>query len=278
MMSDPAGKGEIEDVIASIRRLVRSAPNAHRLVLTDALRVDAGPTDDTDGRGADDEEPRAQGDHADLDGHVDQGAADTAVSLEKALAELEAELAVDAAMGVREDRYDPWEPVDMEPRDAASEEPAEIEIELAVASAAEAEVVMFSRAGANGRTPAADEADRAPVATDDATADAGEVLVDAEVSKAPDAMPEAVAPADERAAQSAPVYRPVEPDPPPHEPAENVAAPDPESLLDENELRALVAEVLREELKGPLGERITRNVRKLVRREIAQALSNYDLG
>ena len=58
---------------------------------------------------------------------------------------------------------------------------------------------------------------------------------------------------------------------------ENVAKPDVESLLDEAELRALVAEVLREELKGPLGERITRNVRKLVRREIAQALSSMDI-
>ncbi len=58
---------------------------------------------------------------------------------------------------------------------------------------------------------------------------------------------------------------------------ENVAKPDIESLLDEDDLRALVAEVLREELKGPLGERITRNVRKLVRREIAQALSALEL-
>jgi hypothetical protein len=58
---------------------------------------------------------------------------------------------------------------------------------------------------------------------------------------------------------------------------ENVGKPDVESLLDEAELRALVAEVLREELKGPLGERITRNVRKLVRREIAQALSSMDI-
>lgn len=48
-------------------------------------------------------------------------------------------------------------------------------------------------------------------------------------------------------------------------------------LLGEDELRSLVSDVLREELNGPLGERITRNVRKLVRREIAQALSGFDL-
>lgn len=42
-------------------------------------------------------------------------------------------------------------------------------------------------------------------------------------------------------------------------------------------LRALVLELIREELQGPLGERITRNVRKLVRREINRALENRDL-
>ncbi|WP_281983815.1 hypothetical protein [Thalassorhabdomicrobium marinisediminis] len=48
------------------------------------------------------------------------------------------------------------------------------------------------------------------------------------------------------------------------------------ALLDEEALRALVAEVVREELTGPLGERITRNVRKLVRREIYRVLSSQD--
>ncbi|SMX37193.1 hypothetical protein [Octadecabacter ascidiaceicola] len=46
--------------------------------------------------------------------------------------------------------------------------------------------------------------------------------------------------------------------------------------LDEEALRALVSEVVREELTGPLGERITRNVRKLVRREIYRILSSQE--
>ncbi|WP_343079746.1 hypothetical protein [Ostreiculturibacter nitratireducens] len=46
--------------------------------------------------------------------------------------------------------------------------------------------------------------------------------------------------------------------------------------VDEEVLRRLVAEILRQELQGPLGERITRNVRKLVRREIFRALSERD--
>lgn len=43
-------------------------------------------------------------------------------------------------------------------------------------------------------------------------------------------------------------------------------------VVDEELLRRIVAQVLQEELQGALGERITRNVRKLVRREINRAL------
>lgn len=46
--------------------------------------------------------------------------------------------------------------------------------------------------------------------------------------------------------------------------------------LDEEALRAMVSDVVREELTGPLGERITRNVRKLVRREIYRILSSQE--
>jgi len=50
-----------------------------------------------------------------------------------------------------------------------------------------------------------------------------------------------------------------------------------EAYLDEDGLRELVASIVREELQGALGERITRNVRKLVRREIHRALAAHDL-
>lgn len=51
-----------------------------------------------------------------------------------------------------------------------------------------------------------------------------------------------------------------------------------EAVIDEASLRELVADIVREELQGALGERITRNVRKLVRREIHRALAAQDLG
>lgn len=50
-----------------------------------------------------------------------------------------------------------------------------------------------------------------------------------------------------------------------------------DTVLDEESLRELVADIVREELQGALGERITRNVRKLVRREIHRALTAQEL-
>ncbi|MEM8729492.1 MAG: hypothetical protein AAGF79_06190, partial [Pseudomonadota bacterium] len=50
-----------------------------------------------------------------------------------------------------------------------------------------------------------------------------------------------------------------------------------ETILDEATLRELVTDMVREELQGALGERITRNVRKLVRREIHRALAAQEL-
>lgn len=55
------------------------------------------------------------------------------------------------------------------------------------------------------------------------------------------------------------------------------AGDDATDVIDEEVLRDLVRDILREELQGALGERITRNVRKLVRAEIARALSSRDL-
>lgn len=46
--------------------------------------------------------------------------------------------------------------------------------------------------------------------------------------------------------------------------------------IDEDTLRGLVSEIVRQELQGALGERITRNVRKLVRREIHRVLMSQD--
>lgn len=54
-------------------------------------------------------------------------------------------------------------------------------------------------------------------------------------------------------------------------------APSDDAILDEDALRELVGQLVRQELQGDLGERITRNVRKLVRREIQIALAARSL-
>lgn len=79
------------------------------------------------------------------------------------------------------------------------------------------------------------------------------------------------------------------------EPAPEAPAPQPESatapqparapeivgddvaFIDEDDLQILVARIVREELRGQLGERITQQVRKLVRAEIARALDDRNL-
>lgn len=49
-----------------------------------------------------------------------------------------------------------------------------------------------------------------------------------------------------------------------------------EKLFDEDTLSLLVSQIVREELTGELGERITRNVKKLVRREVQRALASRE--
>lgn len=62
-----------------------------------------------------------------------------------------------------------------------------------------------------------------------------------------------------------------------HAPEIDAIAPQGLAALDEEALRAMVAEIVHDELAGELGERITRNVRKMVRREINRALTSRAL-
>lgn len=47
-------------------------------------------------------------------------------------------------------------------------------------------------------------------------------------------------------------------------------------VLDEAALREIVGQCVREELRGALGERLTRSIRKLVRTEVSRALSERE--
>jgi hypothetical protein len=110
---------------------------------------------------------------------------------------------------------------------------------------------------------------------------AGELLSDAEKvsdSNSADAKPEPVPFADHL---------------PAHETADTDVSPTPEvhseptatgeaiaalaALPEEEAMRLLISRMIRDELQGDLGEKITRNVRKLVRREVQRALTSKDL-
>ncbi len=54
------------------------------------------------------------------------------------------------------------------------------------------------------------------------------------------------------------------------------AAPEDVDFIDEDALRDLVSRMLREELQGVVGQRMTQSIRRLVRREIARALTVQD--
>lgn len=58
--------------------------------------------------------------------------------------------------------------------------------------------------------------------------------------------------------------------------SESLGFDDAASFINEDVLREIVRDMIREELQGTLGERITRNVRKLVRAEISRALASRD--
>lgn len=270
-MSDPRSTDESEDVLSSIRRMVSEETDAEPTGPEAAPETEAAPAKpgDTDGKPAADRlvlTPELRIDQSTAGNRK----AKAARSLEETVAELEAE--IDGKAGRGSGRGG---------KDAAR---ARIRSEAEAESRAEAPAA--EDATAEDATASAEEgwepAEGVPEAAFAAPGTQAEVE-EAEVAEGEVLEPEADAGEDapkraEVAVSEPPVFSHSRPRSRPQPAAEpNVGTPDLDSLLDEDDLRALVAEVLREELKGPLGERITRNVRKLVRREIAQALSTFDL-
>jgi hypothetical protein len=303
-MTDQRTIGEIEDVLGSIRRLVsedaaaRPGGSAGRLVLTPALRVDPAPEETSDaeddgGEGRDDDpDPALQA--------VPDGTPKVTAEAEPATGETAGAEAVPEAPFVEavQDDEAPGEAAPDAPEDEAPRIEAAVAGEGEPAPTAEPQADPAADAEATPVDLARELAELEARVAETAGHWAAETLADRisvpveeydewEPADEPIGVPfraRAAEAAETPAAEEPPIEAEVvrfshaaaAPDEAPDETPDNVARPDAEALLDEKELRALVAEVLREELKGPLGERITRNVRKLVRREIAQALSNLD--
>jgi len=284
-MSDPVTNVEIEDVLSSIRRLVsgdsgrtRRAPApevapivAQKLVLTEAYRI---------------EPDKAEA----VDEHV--GAADLSSdytrTLERRIAELEAAVTAQAAE---------YEPDGSE--DIAQHRPTAVLFAAPRQVPSDDGAVMFDALVADtviedpvdGPAPEADFEDEAPEAQHEPRGDVD--TPDEPVG--PSVQEEAhVEHATMWADDEEPVlFRPDQDNDPDNDRIEvldaeshrNTARRNDEAefsfsnddtLIDEETLRDMVAEIVREELQGALGERITRNVRKLVRREIMRAISIRD--
>ncbi len=304
-MSDPSANLEIQDVLSSIRRLVSQdkraatkveerddSPAANtgggKLVLTDALRVPGPEEEDEDtlrqnitGDGVYDDAPAAVVDLPDT--------ARSAGTLEDTIAELEA-----AVAGIGEE----FEPDGSE---VIADDAPDSALEEAFAGGFDVDV------GADIAPPAAGaEADGE--AENGAAGHTGkEVSADVTVpEEAPEDGPAPVmaAPAAERTRrlhltasemvdQGAPWDRSDATDPDPAPPVFSreattarqvdeeapAAATNHEEAqgVDEDILHDIVVDIIRRELQGQLGEKITRNVRMLVRREINRALESRNL-
>ena len=311
-MSDPMTNTEVEDVLASIRRLVSDdkrpesepaqAAATDRLVLTPSLRV---MDDDNQDAPADPETEEARdAELADVETSRDEGEAaadDTDVSVE---AEVEADIAQmsihDAFATEAEETSAEAAPDSGEEDTSVSDETAE---EHQEAAASDVPFESVEDETAEGDEP--EDAEQAEVieaahveAAEDAATDnaepeqtlsdkiaALETLIggrdeefepddpgtDEYAGTEPPAM--SWEDADEAPAYGAFMHAQATPD----EDSQAQIFSSDEDVLDEEALRELVSDIVREELQGALGERITRNVRKLVRREIHRALAAQEL-
>lgn len=296
-MAGPLSSEEIEDVVSSVRRLVSNElvarrpsrdPGAERLLLTPALRVvsELGPMSplilDAPVDAPEDTHPDApvvaagHGEEADAvelvvaEWEDELWATPEVVSLgEAALGADEAEVLLPSAEAVTMDLAPEHDPdFDAEPdRDVPSEAPLPEEAPEPWAQdpgGGEDEPAAFvplrhrsetlTARVASGEVPGSmvssvpDASDLAPEPTDP-TDDMRDNLSESPAAEAPQRLPTEILDADGT----------------------------PLAVLDEAALQEIVRLMIREELQGDLGERITRNVRKLVRAEINRALVARDL-
>ena len=302
-MSNPLSSMDVEDVLASIRRIVEDGGPARaprqpdplqtteRLVLTPALRVhdDAAPADPNPDPTQEIDQKSAF-DAMEMD--EDEGAFDFAAVIEATKAADDALPPDAAALSEPDETIDSTpQPLLLTPRmsfaDRASLEATIAELEAAVTAqpdewepdGSETRPTLTWDSAGFVHKPLAPAT---PPAPDTGTATFRHQP--AVPAAAPAVEPEPEAPA---AIAPAPVPAPQTSDAEADDLAEtatDLLAED-EALsaylgatpaIDEDRLRDIVKEVLRAELQGELGERITRNVRKLVRSELHRALSSQD--
>jgi cell pole-organizing protein PopZ len=271
-MSDPVTNVEIEDVLASIRRLVADEPAEDKavqpataktdaLVLTPALRV----ADTATETPASKPKPTMTEQASNPVSAMPLTAPDPADTLEERVADLETAIA---------QTDDEWEPNDSE-EDAFGDVSNSIDWQDTLGPQEENDDEQAIHAPQDN---AADEApyweDAVPHEDPAAVTSLYQDTAEDDAAAAAEFVTAAEAILDETAAGiedtlSAAVLDDLN--------QLDESNPSQASVLDEAMLRELVADIVRQELQGSLGERITRNVRKLVRREIQRALLSRDL-
>ncbi|SEN04272.1 hypothetical protein SAMN04488077_11159 [Roseovarius tolerans] len=277
-MSEPVTNVDIEDVLSSIRRLVSNSNDGQgdhaspresksdKLVLTPSLRIDDSAAEATGAEAAAEEIAPA----ADAGPYTTASVADTAPPYGDdtstgdgpAVEETGAQGPVTQDDG-SEEAESAAETSVLKAHDDACDTPGDDETTPLGAQAAEFETAVAGRD---------DQWEPDGLSEDDYAGGAVTALdwQDAdELSSDPD-----LDPADEQTsdayAQAWDTDEPKE-----NRTSENAFSLD-DAVIDEDTLRDMVAEIVRQELQGTLGERITRNVRKLVRREIHRALTSQD--
>lgn len=270
-MSDPVTNVAIEDVLSSIRRLVSedarvvrpqavpaeeaepsddtpsgAAPFAGKLVLTPALRV----AEEADERAGDD-----------ADGYEDDPVQDLLDDVTAAVSEGEGGA---EPLALRQDDLADVVPDDLAVDEPAPEQAPEWQADSVEETPEALAWVDHAEDAAEDALEAMPEDDAAAWADveDDLDAQAGTF------TRAEEAQPFVFASSRDGAESrraGAESYR-----------DEADLFGEEEAILDEEALREMVADIVRQELQGALGERITRNVRKLVRREIHRALTSHE--
>lgn len=267
-MAGPLSSEEIEDVVSSVRRLVSNelSPRrlsrdlgADRLLLTPSLRVvsELSPLAPTMPDAVAKEDPPADPEPAVL--NPAEPAPEDAVELVEA--EWEDEI---------------WVEADQSPLGEVALAAEEAEVlrsneHILAAATDELSEPWLDNDGTANETPAVDAAgvidDSRPDETDSGEAGTAAAAVEAELHQP-----------SEPSTQGAFKGAAVQDGAAPHMTADIVDADGtPLAVLDEAALQEIVRQMIREELQGDLGERITRNVRKLVRAEINRALIARDL-
>ncbi|WP_299598192.1 hypothetical protein [uncultured Tateyamaria sp.] len=296
-MSDPMTNTEVEDVLASIRRLVsddnRQAPESEaaassdRLVLTPALRV----TDDVEEE-RDSVDEAAADDVTDIaDQEVSEAQQDDLPEDETPAFELTHEAPDEGSDDGDETTLD-----DVEDKHEDTSAPEEHPIALDAVNLDQDTLMSIQDAFDDvDDEDALATAEAEPTLNDEATTLSAKIAaLETLIAGQTDEFEPDMAGDGENAGTEPPALawedadeEVSNPDPSPHvdvEPDTETANVEgaqifssDEDVLDEEALRDLVSDIVREELQGALGERITRNVRKLVRREIHRALAAQDL-